>query len=301
MAHGVEEALERGSKKRAKPRQGKMGSRRIFSPQFKLRVLDSYRKDSDCRGNQRATARKFNIHRRQIQKWLQMESALRCSAEGASESEAVALNLAAARQRDDSRLAGCLSEPRIEVDKVSDSEDDLSEDCDQDGALDFTCAALSKRRFFSLDFKLDVLNAFHGDPSCYGNQRATARKFNVHRRQVQKWLDQEHLLRGEENGCLDLSYKKFEDDSSSRTILDLDAPRTQVQETALCLVKRPEAPKELFRPYSLSPEAPNYELCWGSCCTFYTPIHSVTEWLNQDAHYYKQAVKDINLYSPMFS
>lgn len=57
----------------------KMGSRRIFTPQFKLQVLESYRNDSDCKGNQRATARKYNIHRRQIQKWLQCESNLRSS------------------------------------------------------------------------------------------------------------------------------------------------------------------------------------------------------------------------------
>ncbi|XP_055913216.1 myb-like protein A [Eupeodes corollae] len=57
----------------------KMGSRRIFTPQFKLQVLESYRNDADCKGNQRATARKYNIHRRQIQKWLQCESNLRSS------------------------------------------------------------------------------------------------------------------------------------------------------------------------------------------------------------------------------
>uniref|UniRef100_A0A1A9UUX7 BrkDBD domain-containing protein n=1 Tax=Glossina austeni TaxID=7395 RepID=A0A1A9UUX7_GLOAU len=56
-----------------------MGSRRIFTPQFKLQVLESYRNDNDCKGNQRATARKYNIHRRQIQKWLQCESSLRSS------------------------------------------------------------------------------------------------------------------------------------------------------------------------------------------------------------------------------
>lgn len=55
----------------------KMGSRRIFPAQFKLQVLSSYRNDSDCRGNQRATARKYGIHRRQIQKWLQCEEQLR--------------------------------------------------------------------------------------------------------------------------------------------------------------------------------------------------------------------------------
>ncbi|XP_045760402.1 proline-rich protein 36-like [Maniola jurtina] len=55
------------------------GSRRIFPPQFKLQVLDAYRRDTQCRGNQRATARKFGIHRRQIQKWLQAEPALRAA------------------------------------------------------------------------------------------------------------------------------------------------------------------------------------------------------------------------------
>lgn len=55
----------------------KMGSRRIFTPQFKLQVLESYRNDIDCKGNQRATARKYGIHRRQIQKWLQCENNLR--------------------------------------------------------------------------------------------------------------------------------------------------------------------------------------------------------------------------------
>lgn len=55
----------------------KTGSRRIFTPQFKLQVLESYRYDNDCKGNQRATARKYGIHRRQIQKWLQCENTLK--------------------------------------------------------------------------------------------------------------------------------------------------------------------------------------------------------------------------------
>ncbi|XP_045451944.1 cyclin-dependent kinase inhibitor 1C-like [Melitaea cinxia] len=59
--------------------EGRTGSRRIFPPQFKLQVLDAYRRDAQCRGNQRATARKFGIHRRQIQKWLQAEPALRAA------------------------------------------------------------------------------------------------------------------------------------------------------------------------------------------------------------------------------
>jgi len=46
-------------------------TRRIFTPAFKQSVLDAYLNDPECIGNQRATARKFGIHRRQVQKWLQ--------------------------------------------------------------------------------------------------------------------------------------------------------------------------------------------------------------------------------------
>lgn len=60
---------------------GVMGTRRIFTTVFKIKVLDSYRHDKDCRQNQRATARKYGIHRRQIQKWLQCEEQLRSSVE----------------------------------------------------------------------------------------------------------------------------------------------------------------------------------------------------------------------------
>ncbi|XP_012524652.1 uncharacterized protein LOC105830061 [Monomorium pharaonis] len=60
---------------------GAIGTRRIFTTGFKIQVLDSYRHDKDCRQNQRATARKYNIHRRQIQKWLQCEEQLRSSVE----------------------------------------------------------------------------------------------------------------------------------------------------------------------------------------------------------------------------
>jgi hypothetical protein len=49
-------------------------TRRIFTPEFKQRVLDAFTNDPDCIGNQRATARKFDIHRRQVQKWLQQHS-----------------------------------------------------------------------------------------------------------------------------------------------------------------------------------------------------------------------------------
>jgi hypothetical protein len=97
-----------------------------------------------------------------------------------------------------------VSEPqeavKVKEEEISE-EDDMDEinvsNLESEQALDFTCAALSKRRSFSLQFKLEVLNAFHSDRSCHGNQRATARKFGINRRQVQKWLGQELELRGE--------------------------------------------------------------------------------------------------------
>lgn len=112
------------------------GTRRIFSPQFKLQVLDSYRQDADCQGNQRATARKYGIHRRQIQKWLQMESSLRCTVKanmmaipepssaarqsGASLPSEGETNMAA-----DSHSCEDLSkeEEYVNVDEITDSED----------------------------------------------------------------------------------------------------------------------------------------------------------------------------------
>ncbi|KAJ9596837.1 hypothetical protein L9F63_012093 [Diploptera punctata] len=227
-------------------------------------------KNADCRGNQRATARKYGIHRRQIQKWLQVEASLRTAVEVAAVPELPALNLA--RQRDDRVEATCqAAEPQKGV-RVSlfpsvrvEEEGDISDD---DEPLDFTCATLSKRRSFSLQFKLEVLDAFHCDKACHGNQRATARKFGINRRQVQKWLGQEEELRGEaayrgglyrqrlgrwpeseENKqsdidqCWDLSNKK----RKSEPILEVpqykkpcrveEVTSSDVQETALCLVK----------------------------------------------------------------
>ncbi|XP_044761781.1 uncharacterized protein LOC123319031 [Coccinella septempunctata] len=81
MAHGLSSVLKRSPAAITCKSEGKSGagSRRIFAPHFKLQVLDSYRNDADCKGNQRATARKYGIHRRQIQKWLQAENNLRNS------------------------------------------------------------------------------------------------------------------------------------------------------------------------------------------------------------------------------
>lgn len=92
MAHGLNSVLKRGvASVNCRNEGGKgVGSRRIFAPHFKLQVLDSYRNDTDCKGNQRATARKYGIHRRQIQKWLQVETTLRNSVSNVKEKIMVA-------------------------------------------------------------------------------------------------------------------------------------------------------------------------------------------------------------------
>ncbi|KAG5883418.1 hypothetical protein JTB14_005629 [Gonioctena quinquepunctata] len=115
MAHGLNSVIKRGVASVNCKSEGKgIGSRRIFAPHFKLQVLDSYRNDADCKGNQRATARKYGIHRRQIQKWLQAENTLRNSVISAKEkSECVSerkacefeLTLNGNRQRDDDTFA----------------------------------------------------------------------------------------------------------------------------------------------------------------------------------------------------
>lgn len=358
----VEKKTLSSSKNSVRENKG-AGSRRIFSPVFKLQVLDSYRQDADCQGNQRATARKYGIHRRQIQKWLQMETNLRLSVQ---QSNATALNLTSARQPDGNKEcnAGSISvaevkkvslcadssnnnitlssssssndvvkllikeeskfinnnneicgnnsdsEEYVNVDEITDSEDDDTSSCSSyeknDKALDFTCATLSKRRFYTTDFKLHVLDAFKNDKTCQGNQRATARKFGIHRRQVQKWLNQENLIKSEQalnNTCLDLSQN-----NKKRKLDQLELPsndryestkkktisRTDhvVQESALCLVKNknhdaetnnntstsvyhhvqvhhPSSIEHSFSNSSLNYVSPEYPLCLyqpWNCC-----------------------------------
>lgn len=128
MAHGLNSVIKRGVASANCKNEGKgIGSRRIFAPHFKLQVLDSYRNDADCKGNQRATARKYGIHRRQIQKWLQVENTLRNSVsakEKSSNSECVpevrkcefeAVALSNGRQRDDEPRprSASAAEPRV--------------------------------------------------------------------------------------------------------------------------------------------------------------------------------------------
>ena len=54
-------------------------NRRSYSLEFKVAVLDSYYNDSETRLNQRKTALKYGVNRRQIQKWLAQEETLRGS------------------------------------------------------------------------------------------------------------------------------------------------------------------------------------------------------------------------------
>lgn len=262
MAHGV---------KRADAKTG-VGSRRIFAPHFKLQVLDSYRNDTDCKGNQRATARKYGIHRRQIQKWLQAENNLRNSVKGVQKSGFEArprddekcppvqltppeapIDLSVKRSNDDvwdlSTKRRCLEEapppPPKPVKLFKPYLDDVNEgsNCSDDGPklTELTppppCCAnvllpyinnnnnleyaytlqelqpsyyymypppeyeqsspppLKQRQSYSVDFKLSAIECYYQDNFCRGNQRAVASKYNIHRRQVQKWLQQEDELR----------------------------------------------------------------------------------------------------------
>ena len=54
-------------------------NRRSYSLEFKVAVLDSFYKDAETRLNQRKTAIKYGVNRRQIQKWLAQEDTLRGS------------------------------------------------------------------------------------------------------------------------------------------------------------------------------------------------------------------------------
>ena len=54
-------------------------NRRSYSLEFKVAVLDSYYNDNETRLNQRKTALKYGVNRRQIQKWLAQEETLRGS------------------------------------------------------------------------------------------------------------------------------------------------------------------------------------------------------------------------------
>ena len=57
-------------------------------------------------------------------------------------------------------------------------------------------AAKRNRRSYSLEFKVSVLDGYYHDQETRLNQRKTAIKYGVNRRQIQKWLAQEETLRG---------------------------------------------------------------------------------------------------------
>lgn len=56
--------------------------------------------------------------------------------------------------------------------------------------------AKRNRRSYSLEFKVAVLDSYYNDAETRLNQRKTALKYGVNRRQIQKWLAQEETLRG---------------------------------------------------------------------------------------------------------
>ncbi|EEZ99232.2 uncharacterized protein brk [Tribolium castaneum] len=294
MAHGANMVLKREGK-------AGIGSRRIFAPHFKLQVLDSYRNDADCKGNQRATARKYGIHRRQIQKWLQVEGNLRSSvgkerSARLPDDEAPApldfttrartpdpapmdlsLKRPATKQSQSAPAGpppsplrapsplGLARRPHPDVWDLSTKQRKeeapkpklfkpyLDDDTPKRAELPPCCAALSgcyynnnvcdikseyssytlhelqpyyysypsayqspeyemapfyedpnyvqsavplkQRHSYSLDFKLSAIECYYQDSVCKGNQRAVATKYNIHRRQVQKWLKQADELR----------------------------------------------------------------------------------------------------------
>lgn len=66
---------------------------------------------------------------------------------------------------------------------------------DSTGLLQHPSPPLKQRQTYSLDFKLSAIECYYQDSLCRGNQRAVASKYNIHRRQVQKWLKQEDELR----------------------------------------------------------------------------------------------------------
>ncbi|XP_071442816.1 uncharacterized protein brk [Hetaerina americana] len=303
---------------------GVFGARRMFSASFKLRVLDSYRLDPECRGNQRATARKYGIHRRQIQKWLQVEALLRSAVRGPGD---MALDLVI-RDKD-------MPEASIKCEPLDEEEDgetpppksltpgnqDTSIWVKQEAQEDVTNAqptrlpTFSKRRSFSLQFKLGVLDAFHA--GC-GNQRATARLFGINRRQVQKWLRQEARLRSEASVAAVAAERQRlgrwaaeEEDAGEKTsavgwepplnipvvrrpwadfdeeVPEVKRPRWEwpmEQETALCLVKAekqtgdlsvvPSAPKERRLPPAPHWVPPPLSVMYAACDEFIGLCHN---------------------------
>ncbi|CAB3371502.1 Hypothetical predicted protein [Cloeon dipterum] len=233
--------------------------RRVYTTQFKLHVLDTYRNDEKCRGNQRATARKFGIHRRQIQKWLQGEQNLRASLNNnepelpAEMDEALNLCMKPEEQYKQYKGQLLLQEMKQQQDRWSPS-----------GSVSPPAAPPSggKRRSFTLQFKLDVLDAFYNNESCISNQRATARHFKINRRQVQKWLSQEQQLRRE------AALASPDRDSPARRQRlgrnvwpvpqpQLPAPFPPPQENPLCLVVRPRPQSTASRPHAATPLAPH--------------------------------------------
>merc|ERR1719412_1106290 len=72
-------------------------------------------------------------------------------------------------------------------------------ECSSSGPEQGSAAAQAAKRnrcSYSLEFKVAVLDSYYNDTQTRLNQRKTALKYGVNRRQIQKWLAQEETLRG---------------------------------------------------------------------------------------------------------
>ncbi|XP_065345017.1 uncharacterized protein brk [Cloeon dipterum] len=233
--------------------------RRVYTTQFKLHVLDTYRNDKECKGNQRATARKFGIHRRQIQKWLQGEQSLRASLNNNEPEMPVEMDEALNLCMKPEELHNQYKE-QLMLHEMKQQEDRWS----TSGSVSPPTAPPSggKRRSFTLQFKLDVLDAFYHNQLCVSNQRATARHFNINRRQVQKWLTQEQQLRSE------AALASADRDSSAkrqrlgRNVWPVPPQLPPPQENPLCLVVRPRNQSTAFRRSATLASHPYASVRW---------------------------------------
>lgn len=129
----------------------------VFNSRFSDRqVLDSYRKDSDCQGNQRATARKYGIHRRQIQKWLQTESSLKLAVQQAVGAPKPPKIAAAATATAAAAVTAAVAVAAVETTSGAESDVNVDDYSDaEDSALDLstTCLDLSKRKRVQGEFE----------------------------------------------------------------------------------------------------------------------------------------------------
>lgn len=88
-------------------------------------------------------------------------------------------------------------------------------------------AARRNRRKYSLQFKVSVLDGYYNDPDTRYNQRKTALKYGVNRRQIQKWLAQEASLRTGLSTGLNTPHRD-EEDEEEETVATATASQDQL-------------------------------------------------------------------------